>query len=462
MKRIVSIFFLSLLALACRENPAPELPMPEFTGFSVDATYETAVITVEHQGDYGIVEAGIYLEDRRILADDRESGQFTVTVAGLEGSTDYNYKAFVSNGIHEAVSPSQTFRTAPAPKVIRSGEGTFTIHTENTPLADILQRNGVDPEEIVHLTLIGHLADEDFPVIRKKMKLLESLDLGKTDVTVMPYLALATCNFTSLVLPEGLVEVGKCAVTDCQQMQGALKLPKGLKIVGIDGFSNGYMLESLELPDGIQVIKDCAFMYCISMGGELILPQSLTEIGERAFYGTDFRGNLTIPSNVKSILFSTFMEVGFEGELFLHDGITEIGPTAFAENGFKGVLTLPASLKHLGEGAFLGNQFSGDIVIPETIKEIPNDVFADGSFMQQYSRVILHKEVQSIGERAFFEFDNVLQEVVCYNEEPPRYATDAFNPEAIPSVTLRVPEGAVQRYREAEGWKDFGSILPIE
>lgn len=452
-----------LLFAACEEASVPRLPMPEFTGFTAEVTFETAVITVSHLGDYGIVDAGIYLgEDRRIKADQRESGRYSVSLSGLEESMTYSYKAFISNGSQETISEVQTFTTAPAPKIIQSGEGIYTIVTENTSLQEILDRFGVAPEDITHLTLVGRLTDDDFPIIRKQMRHLESLNLEKTDVTVLPYVALANCEFTALVLPETLIEIGKCAVTDCRLLSGAITLPKGLKILGIDSFSNCYLLESVEFPDELEAIKSFSFLNCGRLGGELRLPETLTEIGERAFEGTAFHGSLAIPRNVKYIPAAVFMNAGFNGELTLHDAITEIGDTAFAENSFTGSLNLPASLKYLGVGAFAGNCFTGDIVIPTRIVDIPMDVFSDGLNRQQYSRVILHKDVKAIRSRAFFEEDNVLQEVICHSKEPPLYEEDAFNPAVVPLVSLYVPADAIQRYREADGWKDFGSIKPIE
>ena len=69
-----------LLFAACKGPQTPVLPMPEFTGFNTEVTADAAVITVSHKGDYGIVEAGIYLgADKRIKADALDPGQFTVS-----------------------------------------------------------------------------------------------------------------------------------------------------------------------------------------------------------------------------------------------------------------------------------------------------------------------------------------------------------------------------------------------
>ena len=451
-----------ILFIACKETPAPVLPMPEFTGFETEVTADAAVITVSHKGDYGIVEAGIYLgADKRIKADALDPGRFTVSVSGLEPSTEYTYKAFISSGLQEATSQEQTFTTAPAPKVVATGNGAYTVWTENALIQDILREGGVDPKDIEHLKVIGPLVKKDFAFIRGQVSRLRSVDLRETGLTTLPGQAFTLSGIESIELPDGLVEIGTDAFSQCRKLEG------------------------IELPDGLERIGHYCFLYCDRLGGKLVLPESLLEIGERAFEGAAFHGDLAIPRHVKIIPTGAFMNAGFDGGLTLPEGLTEVGAVAFADShfqgelklpnsldtigdaafsnvGFAGPLKLPAALKRLGESAFLGNSFSGDLVIPEGLREIPSYAFGDGAAIQQYERVILHKNVQWLKSGAFATSSETLKEVICYAEEPPVYEEEAFNAQMIPTITLFVPADAVQRYREADGWKGFGSIKSIE
>ena len=228
-----------ILLLACRETPTPVLPMPEFTGFKTEVTADAAVITVCHKGDYGIVEAGIYLgADKRIKADALDPGQFTVSVSGLEPSTTYTYKAFISSGLQEVTSQEQTFTTAAAPKVVATGDGSFTVWTENTLIQDILPEWSIDPNDIEHLKIIGSLVKEDFVYIRNQMKWLKSVDLRETDLTVLPRQAFILSGIESIELPDGLEEIGQSAFESCEQLSGTLRFPTSLKVIGIDAFRN--------------------------------------------------------------------------------------------------------------------------------------------------------------------------------------------------------------------------------
>ena len=102
------------------------------------------------------------------------------------------------------------------------------------------------------------------------------------------------------------------------------------------------------------------------------------------------------------------------------------------------------------------------IEIPENIKDIPASAFSCDLYLQQYTRVVLHKDVRTIGGAAFIPQEGFLKEVVCYNENPPQLGDESFCSAELPFISLRVPADAVQRYREAAGWQEFGSISPIE
>ena len=512
MKSVLIWFGALLILTACRETP-PTLSMPEFTGFEVTAATTAADITIHYKGDYGIVEAGVYLgvalDSGRIPAADVEESSFTVHITGLQPSTTYHYKAFLSSGVNEILSPTQVFTTED-PKddqnVIVNGNS-VTVYLGGKRLQESLETHDLLPEKIKSLTLIGNLETEDFIYIREQMKYLENLDLRQTTVTVIPRMAfmgktwlsevqfpsglVKVCDHAfygsgleSLNLPDSVEEIGMEAFGECERLYGSLEIPKSMKVLEGGAFRACSELTSVKLPEGLQYIGEAAFRECYRLGGELVLPESLTFLGEMAFEGTNFRGDLIIPNNIRTILDATFLNVGFDGRLVLPEGLEEIRQVAFADNHFKGELTLPegllsigegafanigfsgplnlpASLKRLGESAFSGNCFSGELIIPEAICIIPNGVFSDMEYIQQFSKIILHKDVKSIRGEAFAGGESV-KEIVCYNDSPPEAEDNWICIDFIPSITLRVPADAVEKYKEAERWRNFGSIFPIE
>ena len=249
MKRFLIWVEALLLLAACKETPAPVLPMPEFTGFETEVTADAAVITVSHK------------DDRRIKADRLESGRYSVSVSNLEASTTYAYKAFISSGLQELTSETQTFTTNPAPEVVVEEGGKVTIRLEDIPLKEILPTWNVNPANIVQLVLVGNVTSGDFYFIRANMSRLESVDLRGTGMKTLPNMALSSTNIASVDLPDGLVEIGNEAFYSCYQLT-AIRFPNGLRSIGND-----------------------AFRYCGQLTGSLVFPESLETIGQNAFEG---------------------------------------------------------------------------------------------------------------------------------------------------------------------------------
>ena len=411
MRRLLIWAFALLLLAACRETPPEELSMPEFTGFETEVSADAAVITVSHKGEYGIVEAGILLGTDRIPADTRESGRFTVSLSDLEPATAYTYKAFISSGLQEVLSTEQSFTTDEKPVAVIVDGSSVTVHVDNN-LKALLEEYDCDPAGITHLILTGTMIRADFDFIRSRMPQLESVDLRETEVTELPNLAFyGMYALTSALLPDAVTKIGNDAFAETG-------------------------LTSFHFPESLQTLGEGVFYMCGGLTGELNLPSGLIEIGPRAFESSGFRGDLRIP-----------------------DSVTKIGEMAFWCTGLDGKLTLGKNLEEIGQGAFNENRLTGEIVIPDKVTEIRENTF--GGFEQQYTQVVLPANLRSILNGAFSVLYN-LKEVVCHAPVPPVVAEGAFYSDFPKDMTLRVPADAVPLYQEAEGWKVFGSILPIE
>jgi hypothetical protein len=55
-----------------------------------------------------------------------------------------------------------------------------------------------------------------------------------------------------------------------------------------------------------------------------------------------------------------------------------------------------------------------------------------------------------------------LRTLTCYAEVPPTVGKKAFDEVPRSEATLYVPASSVEAYKEADEWKEFGTILPIE
>lgn len=111
----------------------------------------------------------------------------------------------------------------------------------------------------------------------------------------------------SLIIPEGVVEIGPAAFNGCVGLTGQLVLPSTLKILGnadinqpSSAFHNGVFAGcnfvcEVKLPEGLEVLGDGTFYNCHNIYGEIHLPEGLKSIGEGAFYGCEnLTGSITI------------------------------------------------------------------------------------------------------------------------------------------------------------------------
>lgn len=84
----------------------------------------------------------------------------------------------------------------------------------------------------------------------------------------------------SVVIPEGIVEIGPHAFTATSLP--VLELPHSLRYIGFGAFANCIRLTKVEIPDGLETLEATAFSGCTSLT-RVTIPASVTKIGRDAF-----------------------------------------------------------------------------------------------------------------------------------------------------------------------------------
>lgn len=311
-------------------------------------------------------------------------------------------------------------------------------------------------------------------------KSLQHLVLPDKLVKINEY-AFNECNLTSsLIIPEGVKEIGRGAFYNCSALTGTLRLPSTLRKIEDNAFSKCSFTCELLLPSSLTFIGDNAFYECKNFYGELHLPDKLSTLESFAFNGcSSLTGSLIIPQTITKIEEQTFKGcTGFNGTLQLHDGITQIGYEAFRDCHFKGELILPKNLTVIEKSAFWGCTFSGTLQLPpklevikdyafyinsrlsgilrcpETLLSIGNNAFYNCSSLEG---VVFSKSVESIGNNAFNSCYGI-GSIVCESALPPHAFASAFNGVAKDNFTVEVPEGAITDYQTAPVWSEFKRI----
>ena len=267
-------------------------------------------------------------------------------------------------------------------------------------------------------------------------KFFTSLELSNA-LSVIPKDAFKGCEGLSgsLVIPDGVKEIGVYAFSDCTGLNGtltlssklgkigqyafygctgfmgSLKLPSSLTDIGIAAFMNCKYFTSLELPNALSVIPGSAFKGCKGLSGSLVIPNSVTEIGNQAFKNcTGFNDTLTLSNKLETIGEFAFDGCsGFTGPLTLPNSVTNIGNSAFSDCKSFTKLELSNALSVIPNQAFWDcRSLSGELVIPASVTEIGNNAFYGcQNLSAETGQVTLPKSLKKIGYNVFINANNI-------------------------------------------------------
>ena len=295
----------------------------------------------------------------------------------------------------------------------------------------------------------------------------------------------------SLILPEGLKYLGGDAFGayghQLNNLTGELYIPSTVEYIGNNVFGGYdsqlcYISGEVVLPHEMKFLGN-AFYNCPRLTGTIRIPEGLTEVN--AFMAPNMTGDVIIPQGVKKVN-------GISGQpssIYFPEGVEEIGTLWSFDYNYghvaykstplrflKGDLKLPSTLKKIGDGAFYGSNIS-HVSIPEGIEIIPKYSFGYTSLTDTLT---IPNSVIQIKESAFrnCKYLNAiilpekleqiwgncmdgcwsLDFIQCNAKEPPLVDGGEFTGIEKNNFTLVVPEGSVDAYRNAPGWKEFKRI----
>lgn len=245
-----------------------------------------------------------------------------------------------------------------------------------------------------------------------------------------------------VVLPDGLTKIGNAAFAYCSKLT-SITIPNGVKSIGNSSFAST-SITSLVLPNSVTSIGAWAFASCAKLES-VTLGTNLKTISDDAFFNCTSLKALTIPSSVTEISYwgiisgcSALESIKVEAGNTVYDSrnncdaiIETASNTLIA--GCQNTL-IPNDVTSIRYGAFNGQTNLTSIVIPANVKDIESRVFAKCTN---------------------------LKTVTCMAESLPTMGTSVFDEVPLASATLYVPESALEAYKAADLWKDFGTILPI-
>jgi hypothetical protein len=226
---------------------------------------------------------------------------------------------------------------------------------------------------------------------------IKTLIIGDS-VTAISALAFGNCTgITSIYVGKSVTHIGKSAFGGCNSLTS----------ITVNADNPAYSSQ-----DGVLFNKNRTLLiqYPNRKTGAYIIPASVTTIGMEAFYLCEGLTSVEIPEGVTIIEDMAFHSVTTITSITIPNSVTTIGSAAFALcSGLKS-LTIGNSVKYISEFAFS----SADLISIISNAVIPPELFED----------------------IFDPFDGVNRSIPVY-----------------------VPEGSVQAYQMADGWKKFSNIM---
>lgn len=319
---------------------------------------------------------------------------------------------------------------------------------------------------------------------------------------------------STLVIPSGVKVLGSSCLSGIEQ--GSLVLPDSLEYIGDYAFTQNQCVFECPLSNRIWYLGQGAFSNYNGtrshVSGHFRLPEYVKYIGEDCFvdFGENIEGEINIPTTITAVPFASFQSMNFSNgtKLTFHDkvvriearafcgwsyqagstqfnnkivwpaGLVSIGDEAFESCNFRGGMEdFPDGLSNLGKRAFANSKnLPDDLNLPLHLSRVSESAFSGTNIhsanisgytetieikafygCQELTQVKIGKYVESIGNSAFAGC-LALRNVTCLNPEPPTMESDAFAWCDMDHVILEVPEKSVNKYRNAQGWRDFKYI----
>ena len=303
---------------------------------------------------------------------------------------------------------------------------------------------------------VNHIGADAFASCRG----LTSIVIPESVTTLSENLLWDCINLTSVSLPETLTNIEKQAFLYCEKLS-AIHIPSTVEKIGEAAFAGCWELPSISLPLGIKTIGNDTFSACRALAS-CVIPEGVASIGARAFQYCKALRSVRIPSTVSEVDEDAFQLCNALEEVHISDlsSWCNINFKTKLDKDYQGVYFYNATSNPLycAKHLYLNGNIVENLVIPEEANNIKGATFFNCS---DILNLVIPANITSIGKYAFCGCSS-LATITCLNKDVPLYEEGAFEGVDTNTCVLKVPFGTLEKYKAAEGWKDFLNIQEME
>ena len=246
---------------------------------------------------------------------------------------------------------------------------------------------------------------------------------------------------TELVIPEDITEINEHAFRGCYSVT-SVTVGDHVKSIGGHAFEDCYRLTSVNIGNGVTSIGDRAFCNCPELTS-ITIPDNVMTIGKTAFGGCKSLASVSLGKELTVIDESMFSNCYALTSITIPENIEEIGNRAFEACTGLQTVDLGNNVKKIGGIAFCNCSNLTSITIPESVDSIGQQAF------------------QGCSNLKTVYCDDDIEPALCGDLQYGLYFASAFYGLDLSGCTLYVPDESIVAYKAANGWKEFGNILPM-
>ena len=258
-------------------------------------------------------------------------------------------------------------------------------------------------------------------------------------------------DLVELKIPDGVTTVEPITFFCCNSFS-SIEIPNSVKTIGEWAFFKCGSVSSVYMGNGVESIGLEAFESCSSLSS-IKLSDCLKTIGNYAFSGCKSLSSITIPKSISDLSSHVFYKCIGLSNVIIQNGVSDLGERTFVDcTGLKSI-DIPNSITTIKRGVFMRCSGITSINIPNIVKTIEGSAFWGCSAL---NTVVIGKNIISIGDEAFAGCP--LTKITSLIEEPFPLINSVFNADTYFNALLKVPDGTIDKYRDAEGWQNFEYI----